>query len=450
MFGKKSFLRRLFNSFFGRSSHEAHSRKRSLQMESLEAREMLSVVGFQSAQDVLEGDTAIIRLERDDTAGQLTVHFSMDSRNLQETGNTSGLAKMGDDFETINEIDKNNYYYDDYGYGIGGSVTFGSGQKYVDIAVKTLTDSKVEGTEIVRLTLANAQSEETPYTVDQQYSIATVQIFDNTPKPTLWIETVTNGTEGGDKGTFVLKRNETSNTLTVGYSYVSDRSTAKFDTDITIVGLHQYYSTGSVTFEAGQDTVNIDVNVLDNSIVENTETVTLRLAEPHQIDSVTQYALDLTRREATLLIHDNESAPNVWIDSVVNGSEPDSGGKFILKRSDTSRELTINFRFDQYNSSATYSTDFTIPGLPYEEWYGNDPYYWDYYAEPGTVTFAKGSDTAEIFVNVNSDQIIEKTETVAIRLSDPNSIDGVLQYTLEQSKREAVLSISNTNVAPQV
>jgi hypothetical protein len=224
-------------------------------MESLEAREMLSVVGFKSAQDVLEGDTAIIRLERDTTAGQLTVHFSMDSRNLQETGNSPGWAKMGNDFETINEIDKSDYYYDDYGYGVSGSVTFSSGQKYVDIAVKTLADSKVEGTELARFTLTNAQSEEIPYTVDQQYSIATVQIFDNTPKPTIWIETVTNATESGDKGTFVLKRNEKSNSLTVGYGYVSDRSTAKFDTDITIVGLPQYYSTGYVTFEAGQDTV---------------------------------------------------------------------------------------------------------------------------------------------------------------------------------------------------
>jgi hypothetical protein len=223
-----------------------------------------------------------------------------------------------------------------------------------------LADSKVEGTEIVRLTLTNAQSGEVSYTVDQQNCIATVQIFDNTPKPTLWIETITNRTEGGDKGTFVLKRNDMANALTVGYGYVNDQSTAKLDSDITIVGLPNYYSTVYVTFEFGQDMATIEVNVFDNSIVEKTETITLRLAEPSPIEGVTQYALDLAKRDATILITDNESAPNVWIDSVVNGSEPDSGGKFILKRSDASRELTISFRFDQYNSTATYNTDFTI------------------------------------------------------------------------------------------
>ena len=160
-------------------------------MESLEVREMLSVVGFQSVQDAYEGDTAIVRLERDTTEGQLTVHFLVDPRNNIQPMEV-GWASLDDVADTINGIigavsgiDINKVGYDNNGR-VRCSVTLDNGQKYVDITAKTREDSKVEGTEFVRLTLINAQSGETSYTIDQQYSIATVQIFDKTPKPTVW------------------------------------------------------------------------------------------------------------------------------------------------------------------------------------------------------------------------------------------------------------------------
>lgn len=73
----KSFLGRVTEIFkTGPKKKNSHSKKRSLQLESLETRELLTVVGFHSVQNAEEGGQAgYFRLERNDTAGELTVRF---------------------------------------------------------------------------------------------------------------------------------------------------------------------------------------------------------------------------------------------------------------------------------------------------------------------------------------------------------------------------------------
>ena len=401
---------------------------------------MLSVVGFQSVQDAYEGDTVIVRLERDTTEGQLTVHFLVDPRNVQATD--VGWAKSDDVAETINgvieavsgiDIDKVGYYNDG---GIRCSVTLNSGQKYVDITAKILEDSKVEGTELVRLTLIDAQSGETPYTIDQPHSIATVQIFDKTPKPTVWIETVTNGTEGGGKGTFALKRDDISNSLTVGYGYVSDQSTAQFGTDITIVGLSQYSSTGYVTFEVGQDTVNIDVNVLDDVIAENIETVTLRLAEPHKIDNVAQYALDPSHHEATLWIYDNEVKPTVWFETKQDATEGLENGYARVWRSDAANALRISYRINN-TSTGVLGQDYEFPsGMSALN------------TETGFITFAKGAYYVDIPIRVIDNSLLDGTRTVSITIIPGDETVGGVNtiYDIDDDRNTIEVSIFDDDV----
>jgi hypothetical protein len=439
---KKSFFRRLFNSFFGHSSHEAHSRKRSLQMESLEAREMLSAVGFQSVQDAYEGDTAIVRLERDTTEGQLTVHFLVDIRNA--LGTEVGWVTLDDASETITgligkvsgiDINKVTYYNGSYGSGVRCAVTFGNGEKYVNITGTTREDSKVEGTEIIRLTLIDDQGG-TPYTIKQDHNIATVQIFDKTPKPTVWIETVTHGTEGGGQGTFVLKRDETSNPLTVGYCYDNDRSTAKFNTDITIAGLSQHHPTGSVTFAAGQDTVSIDVNVLDDSLAENTETVTLYLTEPHQIDGVDQYALDQSRHETTLLIHDNEIKPTVWFETKQDATEGQENGYARVWRNDAANALRVSYRINNTSTGVLGQNYEFPPGMSENN------------TETGFITFAKGAYYVDIPIRVIDNSLLDGTRTVSITIIPGDEAVGGVNtiYDIDESRNTIEVSIFDDEV----
>ncbi|MDR0611322.1 MAG: hypothetical protein LBG58_14530, partial [Planctomycetaceae bacterium] len=396
------------------------------------------VVGFQSVQDAYEGDTAIVRLERDTTEGQLTVHFLVDPRNVQATD--VGWAKSDDVAETINgliaavsgiEIDK----VGPYNGNVRCSVTLVHGQKYVDITAKIQEDSKVEGTELVRLTLINVPGE-TPYTIDQQYSIATIQIFDKTPTPTVWLETVTHGTEGGGKGTFALKRNEISNSLTVDYSYVSDRSTAQFGTDITIVGLSQYHSTDSITFAAGQDTVNIDINVLDDSIAENIETVTLYLAEPHLIDGVPQYDLDLSQRETTLLIYDNEIKPRVWFETKKDAAEGLENGYARVWRSDAANALRMNYRINN-TSTGVLGQDYEFP-----------PGMSALNTETGFITFAKGVYYVDIPIRTIDNSLIDGTRTVSITIIPGDETVGGVNtiYDIDDNRNTIEVSIFDDDV----
>jgi len=140
----------------------------------------------------------------------------------------------------------------------------------------------------------------------------------------------------------------------------------------------------------------------------------------------TDSGFSTTASSLTLVIADNDVTPNVWIDSVVHGKERSNDGIIILKRSDTTHALTVNYTFDSSRSTATFNTDFTFGGTSYSY---------------GSVTFVAGSATAEIVINVKDDAIDESDETIFVRLNDPGSSGSVLQYTLDETRRDTVVLI---------
>ncbi len=217
------------------------------------------------------------------------------------------------------------------------------------------------------------------------------------------IDSIVHGIEGTRDAKIILKRTLTAGALKVGLSRTG--GTAQQNSD------YAAFSNVTVTFEDGSDTAEYVIPLVDDATVENEETITVRLGDPTVVDGVAQYVIDPAKREATIVLSDDDTAPQVWIESVADGAEPGSDARFVLKRSDTTRALTVSYRFDAYQSTAQYDRDFTIDGMPYEEWWGTDPYYWDYYAQPATVTFAAGSDTAEIVVRVKEDAVVEKSES---------------------------------------
>ncbi|MCL2304658.1 MAG: hypothetical protein FWC43_04880, partial [Planctomycetaceae bacterium] len=390
-----------------------------------------------------------VRLYRDNTEKSLTVQYALNSNNYF---GTVGWAEYKSDFAYLTGVD-----WDEYNL-TNGSVTFAAGQAYVDIAITPLATPWIKPNAKVELTLSSTSYAPglVIYTVDSTRKVATVFITDNRVVPQVWIDSVVNAGEPVTNGKFILKRSNTAHALTVTFTFVSDRSTATYGTDFTISGLPYYWTTGSVTFAAGSDTAEIVVNVIDDSLIEGPETVTIQLSNPPTTwgGEILQYTLDLTRRAATLIIVDDDAPPTavvpiVWIDSVVHASEPATDGKFVLKRNDTNGALTVQFQFDPFWSTATYGADMTIPGSNYSPVYWEEWAYWPY-GPWGTVTFANGSDTAEILVEVIDDTIIELTETVAIRLTDPPVINGVWQYELDLTKRSATLLITDDEVAPKV
>ena len=116
---------------------------RSLQLEQLESREMLTIVGFMDVKHASEGgDAGYFRLHRDDPQGVVSVDFVVDSRV-----GVSGVATNGVDYALLPGTTETHSR---------GSVTFPDGVLTVDIPVVPFDDLSVEGTEAVTVTLLPA------------------------------------------------------------------------------------------------------------------------------------------------------------------------------------------------------------------------------------------------------------------------------------------------------
>ena len=164
----KSHLEKLINYFVEAKStkRSVFHQKRKLSMESLENRELLTVVGFAGAQDAYEGSMdGYFRLYRDDTTNELTVHFEVSNFNTDDA-NYTGWAKNGTDFSFLPGTGVNDHQ---------GEATFFAGQQYLDIQVTVIDDPWVEGNEKLRLNLLSSAN----YDIGDGEGTALVTIHDN-------------------------------------------------------------------------------------------------------------------------------------------------------------------------------------------------------------------------------------------------------------------------------
>jgi hypothetical protein len=177
-----------------------------------------------------------------------------------------------------------------------GTVTFAPGARTAFIDINPINDSEFEDPETVVLTLVNSSA----YQIGNSSS-ATVTILDN-DLPVVTIEATdaeaaeTNPGQTPNPGRFTLTRTgSTTNALTVNYTI---SGTATNGTDYKNLS-------GTVTFAAGSSTAFIDINPLDDSLVEDPETVVLTLVNS------SNYLVGTSNR-ATVTILDNDVLPGDW------------------------------------------------------------------------------------------------------------------------------------------
>ncbi|MFM6409203.1 MAG: Calx-beta domain-containing protein, partial [Microcystis sp.] len=151
--------------------------------------------------------------------------------------------------------------------------------------------------------------------------------------------------------------------------------------------------TGTVSFAAGAATALININPIDDTLAEGSETVILTLG------TGTGYTVGATNT-ATVTIADNEVLPVITI-AATDGSAGETltgqtanPGSFTLTRTgNTASTLTVNYTL---SGTATKGTD-----------YNN---------LTGTVSFAAGAATALININPIDDTLAEGSETVILTL----------------------------------
>ncbi|WP_165503654.1 Calx-beta domain-containing protein, partial [Pedobacter hiemivivus] len=289
-----------------------------------------------------------------------------------------------------------------------GSVVIPAGSNAAVIDVLVIDDQIIEALEKVELTLTSATNTISTLTVGPGMVSADIADNDNNPaNNVITLSKVKDGLEPGTDAQFKVSfpGGITSAVDTeVSYS-VSPSGTASSGTDYTVLS-------GTVTIPAGDNSAVIDVKVIDDKIIENTETILLSL------NSATNSISTLTVQPANLVgvnIGDDDNTVGnniISINSTTNASEPGTNGLF-----------TVSYPTGITSSEATLVT-YTISGTAVN---GTD-----YTTIPVTVTIPAYANSANINIPVINDQIIEPTETVGLTLTlaDNTSFNPTVNGTL--------------------
>lgn len=218
-------------------------------------------------------------------------------------------------------------------------------------------------------------------------------------------------------GQFTLSRTgSTAAALTIN---LAASGTASSGIDFTAIG-------PTVTFAAGSSTALVDLNVIDDLLVEGSETAILTVAA----GAGSGYTVGAAS-SATVNIADDDLPVITIVATDSNAAEVTGGvanpGQFTLYRSGpVAAALTVNVAT---SGTATNGTD--------------------YAAVPGTVTFAAGSSTAIININVTDDAAVEGTETVTLTVTSGSGyVPGSLKaQSTDASAPAAIKPLSTSTIS---
>ena len=292
---------------------------------------------------------------------------------------------------------------------LGGTVIIPAGQSNIDVPVTVQPDQVIEPTETVILTLAGGTSTNFTFTGT---GAATVNITDDeATDPANLVLSVTKGADGSEPNTngrfdISLPGGVTSaEAITVNYTIAG---TAAEGTDYTTL-------TRSVTIPAGDNGVSVPVTVVNDQVIESTETVILTLAG----GTSTNFTFTGTGA-ATVNITDEENTPANLLLNVTkasDASEPSSNGRFtvsLLPGLTSSEPITVN-----YTVTGTAGPDI------------------DYTALSSTVTIPANENSVDILVPVINDELIEADETVIVTITGGSA--GSLTFTAGSSNVATVI-----------
>ena len=316
-------------------------------------------------------------------------------QGLAVTYAVSGTATAGEDYQPLTD-----------------TVLIPAGQTEAVIPIVVLDDELVEPAETVVVQLLATNNPGA--TNDPDSSTAAVSISDD-DTASVSITVVNDGTEAATPAAGRLRVTQTraSATDTVIRYTVSGTATPGEGEDYLPLG-------GTVTIAAGTTTADVVLSVLDDELVEGTETVTITLDAI--TDSLPAITLHPEQQAATVDILDDDEAM-VAIVKLADGAEtdPPTPGRFRVTQTKPAAGDTV----------LTYTLDGTATPGP-----GND-----YLPLSGTVTIAAGQTSADIDVTVLNDSLIESEETVIITLDE--IIDADAGVTIDQANRTATAIIAD-------
>ena len=262
-----------------------------------------------------------------------------------------------------------------------GTLTFNPGETAKQVTVQVEGDTLSEANETFSVNLSAA----TNATISDDSGLGTITDND-TPTITIGASTVTEGNSGTVNAVFNVTLSAPSgNAITVNFDTADGEATAPAD----------YLSnSGVVTFNPGQTSRQVTIQVAGDTLSEANETFSVYLSG----------ATNATIAGAGFglgTITDNDT-PTITIgaSTVTEGNSGTASAVFNLSLSAPSgNTITVNF--------ATANGAATAPA--------------DYLSNSGVVTFNPGEVSAQILVQVVGDVAIEANETFSVNLSGPTN-----------------------------
>lgn len=275
----------------------------------------------------------------------------------------------------------------DYTLNASGSVSFTAGQTSKTIDLTVLADANLEDAESIILTLTSGSG----YQLDSFATSATSLILDDdqpnisiTSAPTDASATQLIAPESTASMRFFVSRSgPTTGALTVNYTM---GGTATSGVDYT-------GATGSVVIPAGEVGEYVTLTVIDDALVESTETVTMSLAAGSYGARVAS---------ATVWLTDNEAftAATTGFASATSTYAENAGAITIPVTLTGTPGGTVKVDYKVTGGSATGA------GV-------------DYTLATGTLTYAPGETSKLIPVSIVADILPEEAETIVVSLLNP-------------------------------
>jgi len=266
-----------------------------------------------------------------------------------------------------------------------GTLTFNPGDLTKTITVLVNGDTMDEPNETFFVNLSNASN---AVILDSQ---GQGTITDNDAAPSLSINdvAVSEGDSGTTSATFTVSLSAASGFMvTVNYATSDNTATAGSDYQAT---------NGTVTFNPGETSKPISVNVNGDTDFEQNESFFVNLSSPLNATIADGQGIGAINNDDPL-----PPTPNFFIDDV-SISEGDSGTKtanFTVTLNPAAGQQTT-VQFATANGTATAGSD--------------------YQSTNGTLTFAPGETSKPVSVTINGDTLVEPDETFFVNLSNPSA-----------------------------
>jgi gliding motility-associated-like protein len=275
---------------------------------------------------------------------------------------------------------------------LSGSVVLPAGQNSVTVPVVVNNDRVIENTETAVLTLGNSTSASFSFTPGSAYGSATMYVYDDDNVPANTALQVTAGGNAAEPGTNSLF----TIGLPAGFT-AAEPITVHYSTGGTATSGTDYVAlSGTATIPAGSNSITIPVTIIDDQLIENTETLVLTLngASGTSLTGFTATA------SATVNISDNDSTGNNVLSvvaSAANAAEPSTNGAFTISLPNgviAAGDVVVN-----YTVGGTAK-----PGV-------------DYVALSGTATIPAGASSVQVPVIVIDNQQVDRPRTVTLSVT---------------------------------